>query len=341
MTGKTTIGLCLAGLFGMALLLATSADAAAFCTSTARTQLVACRGEAVDEYSTATAICINESDTADRARCNQDAVAARDEKSQLCEDQLAARIEVCGRVGEGRYDPDFDEANFVRDFRNPGVSNPYLPLRIGNTWDYASQDETGHIEVLSDTKRIDDVTCLVVRDQVSVDGRLKEDTDDWFALARNGGNVWYCGEEVKDYETFAGDRPQNLELVAIDGSFKVDRDGAKPGIFVPAAPFKGQFFRQEYSLGNAEDVVDVLEVHYVYGKRPELDALVPKDLANYLCGPGCVVTGEGTPIEPDAFARKYYAPGIGVFLETTPATGEVNRLVDCNFDARCNALPQP
>ena len=36
--------------------------------------------------------------------------------------------------------------------------------------------------------------------------------------------------------------------------------------------------------------------------------------------------------EPDAFARKYYAPGIGVFLETAPDTGEVTRLVDCNFD---------
>ncbi len=331
-------------LLGVALATATNAGAASrpgYCTATAQAQLVACRAEVSDEYSIATAICINESDSTDRARCNREATAARDEKSDLCVDQLAARKEVCAEVGEGRYDPNFDEANFVRDFRRPGVSNPYLPLAIGNTWDYASQSETGHIEVLSDTKRIDDVTCLVVRDQVSVDGRPKEDTDDWFALARSSGDVWYCGEEVKDYEFFPGDRPQNPELVAIDGSFKVDRDGAKPGIFVLARPVKGQFIRQEYSLGNAEDVFDVLETNYVYGRRPELDELVPRDLADYLCGAGCVVTGESTPIEPDAFARKYYAPGIGVFLETTPATGEVNRLIDCSFDARCNSLPQP
>ena len=328
---------------GMALAGATNAQAVGigYCSATARTQLAACRGEVIDDYSTASAICINESNSTDRATCNREAATAKREKADLCEDQLEARLEVCGGVGEGRYDPAFDEARFVSDFRFPGVTNPYLPFAIGNTWDFASQDETGHIEVLSATKRIDDVTCLVVRDQVSVDGILKEDTDDWFAVARNSGDVWYCGEEVKDYEVFEGDEPQNIELTKIDGSFKVDRDGAKPGIFVPAAPVKGKVFRQEYSLGNAEDIVEVLETNYVYGKNAELDQLVPKALANHLCGAGCVVTGEGTPIQPDAFARKYYARGIGVFLETTPATGEVNRLIDCNVDPRCATLPQP
>lgn len=325
---------------GVALASATGAVAAEYCTPTAKAQLTACRGEVVDDYYTATAICLNESNSGDRSKCNKEATAARDEQTQLCDDQYAARKAICARVGEGRYDPDFDEANFVSDFAHPGISNPYLPLAIGNTWDYASQTETDHIEVLSDTKLIDDVTCLVVRDQVSEDGHLKEDTDDWFALDRRNADIWYCGEEVKDYEIFAGDQPQNLELVAIDGSFKVDRDGAKAGIFVPAAPVRGQFFRQEYSLGNAEDVVDVLETHYVYGTRPELDELVPKALANHLCGAGCVVTRESTPIEPDSFERKYYAPGIGVFLETAPATGEVTRLVKCNVDPRCAQLPQ-
>ena len=37
--------------------------------------------------------------------------------------------------------------------------------------------------------------------------------------------------------------------------------------------------------------------------------------------------------------RKYYAPGIGVFLETAPQTGEVVRLVKCNVDPRCALLP--
>jgi hypothetical protein len=39
--------------------------------------------------------------------------------------------------------------------------------------------------------------------------------------------------------------------------------------------------------------------------------------------------------------RKYYAPGIGVFLEVEPESGEVVRLVKCNVDPRCASLPQP
>ncbi len=330
-------------LLGLAATGATDARAATlgYCTATAQNQLAACRGELTDEYASASAICLNESNSTDRTLCNREAAAARTEKAELCEDQLEARIEVCGGVGEGRYDPAFDEARFLDDYRYPSITNPYMPLAIGNTWDYASQDETSRVEVSGDTKLIDDVTCLVIHDRVLVDGVLKEDTDDWFAVARSNGDIWYCGEEVKDYEVFEGDLPQKPELVKIDGSFKVDRDGSKPGIFVPAAPTKGKVFRQEYSLGNAEDIVEVVETQYVFGRSRVLDAFVPRALANHLCGPGCVVTRESTPIEPDNFALKYYARGIGVFLEVKPDTGEVNRLLDCNFDSRCATLPQP
>jgi hypothetical protein len=99
--------------------------------------------------------------------------------------------------------------------------------------------------------------------------------------------------------------------------------------------------RQEFSVGNAEDVAEVLSTDYVFGNDTTLDTLVPQALADHLCGAGCVVTREFSPLEPDAVEFKYYAPGIGVFLETAPDTGEVNRLVDCNFDARCDTLPQP
>jgi hypothetical protein len=39
--------------------------------------------------------------------------------------------------------------------------------------------------------------------------------------------------------------------------------------------------------------------------------------------------------------RKYYAAGIGFFLEVKPDTGEVVQLVGCNYDPRCARLPQP
>jgi hypothetical protein len=171
-------------------------------------------------------------------------------------------------------------------------------------------------------------------------GKVIEDTFDWFAQARNGG-VWYCGEEVKDYETNAGDRPALPELVSIDGSFKVGRDGAKPGAIFPPAPLVGQVYREEFSLGNAEDLAEVLTTSYAHGRTPELDRHVPWNLASRLCAGDCVVTNNYSPIEPGVFERKYYAPGIGLFLTIHIDTGERSQLVNCNVSPRCRGLPKP
>jgi len=309
------------------------------CSATAKALFSSCRGEGLDALGKATAICLN-GDPAAQRDCLAQAKADRTDQASGCKDQFDARRALCDSLGEDRYAPSFDAANFVSDFANPGVSNPYQPLAIDDSWDFASATETDHIEVLSDTKLIAGVTCLVVRDRVREGGNLKEDTRDWFALAKNG-DVWYCGEEAKDYETFAGDAPQDPELVSIDGSFKAGREGDKPGVIVAAAPVVGQVFRQEFSVGNAEDIVEILKTDYVFGQDSTLDELVPQALADHLCGANCVVTRESSPLEPDTFERKYYAPGIGVFLEIAPDTGEVNRLVDCNFDSRCGTLPQP
>jgi hypothetical protein len=307
------------------------------CSATAKALFSACRAETSADLGKATAICLN-GDEADERDCLAAAKEERKDVSDECKDQYDARSEICDVLGEDRYAPDFDPMGFQTAFDPPAVPNPYIPLTIGNTWDYASATETTHIEVLDATKSIEGVTCVVERDQVSVGGKLVEDTDDWVTLALNG-DAWYCGEEVKDYEVFAGDQPMNIELVAIEGSFKTGRDGDKPGLLFPMAPFAGQLFRQEFSVGNAEDIVEVVETNYVFGNDATLDDMVPQALADHLCGAGCVVTRDSTPLEPEVVERKYYAPGIGVFLEIAPDTGEVNQLVDCNFDARCDTLP--
>jgi hypothetical protein len=54
-----------------------------------------------------------------------------------------------------------------------------------------------------------------------------------------------------------------------------------------------------------------------------------------------VVTKNFSLLEPGVFARKYYARGIGFFLEVNPSTGEILQLVNCNFDPRCANLPSP
>lgn len=322
------------------LVTAASASAAGRCTDTARSLFRACGFEALDDLWVASAICINLSEQPERAQCYQDAMLERREKDRLCRQQLSTRLAACGVLGEERYDPDFDAELFDDDFEHLAHPNAYFPLTIGNSWQFRSGNETNTLEVLNHTKLIDDVPCIVVRDQVFRDGKLHEDTDDWYAQALNG-DVWYCGEEVKNYDTFTGDAPELPELVTVDGSFKAGRDGDKPGIISLASPRPGDAYLEEFSLGNAEDVTEVLSVDYSFGEDPELDELVPRALADHLCHGDCVVTKNYSLLEPGLFARKYYARGIGVFLEVESEDAVVVRLVGCNFDPRCATLPAP
>ena len=76
-----------------------------------------------------------------------------------------------------------------------------------------------------------------------------------------------------------------------------------------AAPMAGDLYRQEFSLGNAEDMAEVVEIVSELTVRGETYMNVLK-------------TRDFTPIEPGPFEFKYYAPGIGLVLEENPANGE-------------------
>jgi hypothetical protein len=309
-----------------------------FCSATAQALFRACGNQVDDDYWVAFGICINESDDADRAGCFAEARSARGEDKQLCQEQRAARRNTCGLVGEGRYDPPFEAALFDANFSSPSNPNRYFPLAIGSQWEFRSATQSTKVEVLRESKLIDGVRCIVVRDQVKEEGDLIESTNDWFAQAKDG-NVWYCGEETRSFESFDGDRPRKPELVNIDGSFKAGREGDKPGIIFRAAPLAGEAYIEESSLGNAEDATVVLSTNYMYGRNRVLDQLVPRNLAQLLCAGDCVVTKNFSSLDPGVFERKYYAPGIGVFLEVEPDSGEVVQLVKCNVDPRCASLP--
>ena len=308
-----------------------------YCTGTATAMFEACRNEGEPAYWKAIAICSNVEDDEEREECFDEAVAERRQTAHLCRAQLAARRGLCDVLDEDRYDPEFDPDLFDNDFMRLTRPNRYYPLTIGNRWEFRAPDETVTIEVLNKTKLVEGVTCIVVNDKVLVGGRVVEDTNDWVAQARDG-DVYYCGEEVKDFETFTGDVPEEAELVSTDGSFKVGRDGDKTGILFRRAPIQGEVYRQEFSLGNAEDVAEVLSTTYAFGRDAELDRFVPKALADLFCPGDCVVTKEYTPHEPGVFERKYYAARIGKFLEVNPDTGKVVQLAGCNFDSRCSVL---
>lgn len=321
------LGCCLSGLSALVCAGETTAhdDRAAFCSRTAQAVFNACGFETADEFWLARANCINVADAADRAECWQDAREALREGRAACREQRDARLDLCERYGEARYTPVFEPDNFV-DPETIGTSvapNPYFPLVVGNGWVYAKTViddegdevvETVRVTVTDRTKLIEGVTCREVHDVAREDGQVIEDTDDWYAQDHEG-NVWYCGELARNYATYAGDRPEDPELVDIEGSWKAGRDAAKPGIVVLALPRSGDIVRQEMALGDAEDVAEIV------------DTAASETTPAASCAGTCVETREYTPIEPDVFERKYYAPGIGQIL-SVDSEGNREELVE-------------
>lgn len=311
------------------------------CSASARLLHAACGLDADADRLVARAKCEHVADDAARTQCLAESKQARADAGDLCRGQLATRRAACKVLGEARYEPAWEPARFDHDFRKLSNPNPYFPLGIGNRWEYRGGNERNVVEVLDRTKLIAGVTCVVLRDLVWQTGRLVEATDDWFAAGRDGSS-WYCGEEVKDYESYKGDRPRRPELVSFDGSFKHGRDHDKGGLIMPAQPRRGQVYLEEFSLGNAEDVSEILSDNYAWGGgKAALDRLVPRDLALLLCNADCIVTKNYSLLEPGDYALKYYARGIGFFLETMPQDDETLQLVGCNVDPRCAALPAP
>jgi hypothetical protein len=317
---------------------APSAQTGGYCTQTADTLLDACKASVLDDTGVGKAVCINLADTNARQSCLDDLDDSRAEAAQLCEDQHDTRLAACGVLGEDRYDPDFRPARFDNPKR-PSKPNPYFPLGVGKHWEYRSATQVNTVDIVNETKRIAGVDCIVFQDRVYEGGFIFEATNDWYVPGKDG-SVWYFGEETEDFETFKGDNPVRPELVSIDGSFKAGRDGAKPGIIALASPHVGDAYLEEFSLGNAEDVTEVLSTTYSYGHDPVLDEGVPAVLAQRFCAGNCVVTKDYSLLEPGLFARKYFARGVGTILEVEN-TGEVVQLVKCNFDSRCANLPTP
>jgi hypothetical protein len=196
----------------------------------------------------------------------------------------------------GQYAPTIDPADFV-----DSIDNPYLPFTAGTRWVYegGSDGEIERIEVVvTDERRtVMGVDVTVVRDTVTVDGELVEDTLDWYAQDRDG-NVWYFGEESKDYE--------DGEVVSTRGSWEAGVDGALPGIVMPADPEVGFAYRQEFYEGEAEDMAEIRRV----GVHKEVPFGAFDDV---------VVTRDWNPFEPDVIEEKYYAPGVGMIFETKTA----------------------
>lgn len=211
---------------------------------------------------------------------------------------------------EETMDEASDHVIDLADFTDP-VDNPYYPLEVGTTFVLEGESDGEDIRVemyvTDQTKEIMGVTTMVIREREWEDGELVEDTFDWYAND-NEGNVWYFGEDSKEYD--------DGEIVSTAGSWEAGVDGAEPGILVQGDPQVGAVYQQEYYEGEAEDMAEVLS----------LTASVTVEYGSF---DNCLQTKEWTPLEPGVEENKYYASGVGILKEEAVVGGdEVLELVE-------------
>ena len=201
-----------------------------------------------------------------------------------------------GTAAPGSIDP----ADFVA-----AVTNPWFPLTPGTKLTYKGikdgEEAVDVFEVTDQTKVVDGVTCVVIRDTLTLGGTLHERTEDWYVQDRDG-NVWYFGEATAELDD-AG------KVVSTEGSWTAGEDGATPGIYMPGDPQVGQSMQQEFYPGQAEDHFVVL----LTSGSVKVPAGTFKD---------ALLTAEWTPLEPAVLGEKFYARGIGLVKEFDVAGGQ-------------------
>jgi hypothetical protein len=175
------------------------------------------------------------------------------------------------------------------------VTNTFLPWTPGTTYTYGGAEDIT-IEVLVGTRLVNGVAATEVRDRVYSAGQLVEDTYDWYAQDLEG-NVWYLGEDTKEYE--------NGQMVSTEGSWEWGVQGALPGIAMWADPsaHMDETYRQEYLKDVAED----------FGKVIATDVSVTVPFGTYT---GCIKTLDTSGLDFTAREHKTYCPQVGLVLET-------------------------
>lgn len=210
------------------------------------------------------------------------------------------------------YNPNINPSHFT-----VSIDNTYFSLKPGTTFIYRSTTEDGvetnKVVVTDKTKIVMGVTCRVVWDRVWLNDKLIEETYDWYAQDKEE-NVWYFGEDSKEYE--------NEKVVSTKGSWESGINGAMPGIVMQAKLKAGELYRQEYYKGEAEDMAEVVSLNET--------VTVP-----YGSFDKCIKTKDWTPLSPNVVEYKYYSSTTGsVVLETEAGNKTRVELIDIVRDSK-------
>jgi hypothetical protein len=191
--------------------------------------------------------------------------------------------------GQWKDSFDVDKADLVSTGKNP-----FFILEPGYVLKFKGKDgDELVITVLNETKTVDGVETRVVEERETKNGELVEVSLNWFAIHKNTGDVYYFGEDSRDYK--------NGKVVGQGGSWESGKSGARFGMMMPGKPTVGQKYYQEVAPKVAMDRAE----HVSVSETLEVPAGKFEN---------CLKTEESTPLESGK-AYKIYAPGVGLLQD--------------------------
>jgi hypothetical protein len=179
----------------------------------------------------------------------------------------------------------------------PTGRSTYVDLTPGTVRIYREGKTILTITVTDRTRTVDGVTTRVVEEREEKNGRPEEISQNYFAIDRVTGDVYYFGEDVDVFESGT--------VSGHPGAWLSGVNGAKFGLAVPSMPVVGDRFYQELAPGVAMDRVEIVGV----------DETIETPAGTFR---NCLHVRETTPLESDV-GHKWYAPGVGLIKDDDAA----------------------
>lgn len=176
----------------------------------------------------------------------------------------------------------------------PSGRNEYFVLEPGFQLVLESTTEKLTITVLEETREVDGVTTRVVEEREWKNGELIEVSRNFFAMDEQTKDAFYFGEEVDMYKSGKVD--------SHTGAWLAGKNGARAGLIMPAKPKVGMRYYQEIARGVAMDRAEILK----------LDDKLDTPAGSFS---NCLLTKEGSALNPFELEFKTYAPGIGLLQD--------------------------
>jgi hypothetical protein len=195
-------------------------------------------------------------------------------------------------------------------FKHKGV-NPFFILKPGYQLIFEGEEDGDTLRVVKTVLHETEIVIVpglgrirtrVLKEQEYLNGRLVEESRNFFAICEKTNDVVYFGEEV---DIFLPDG-----TIVHDGAWRAGVDGALPGLIMPGTFLLGSRYFQE----QAPDAMDRAE-HVEMGITIETEAGTFN---------GCVRVVETTPLEPGAESEKIYCPGVGLVVDDIVELVEIN-----------------